>query len=170
MLKLVSSVPVLLFLLVMMLRGLSAPPSREQSARANDVSPSAAPAAVPTSQAVSSPYLEFALTSFDVGVRGAANARAVQLFHRAQQEQNAIAWMDAYCRKVAGDIAFLRQNFGAVTGEADQNAQLLNRSNELAAAALALHWLLSGDLDAGKAAVNLQPILDQYQEVFSGQQ
>lgn len=170
MLRFVSSLPFVALVLVLMFRGLSAPPSREQSARATDA-PEAAPPSSPASSQPTSPYLKFALTSFDVGVRGAANARAVQLFHRAQQEQNAIAWMDAYCRKVAGDIAFLRQNYGAVTGDADQNAQLLNRSSELAAAALALHWLKSGDIDTGKAAVNLQPILDQYQEVFpSGQQ
>lgn len=157
MLKLISSLPAIALLSVLMFRGLgfNAPPPE---ATATETDAPSLPA---------SPALRAAIATFDDGVRGATNARAVQLFHRAQQEPaGAIAWLSGYTRTVAGDVATLRQSYGVITGEAEQYSQLLNRASELSACLLALHWLERGNIDQSKAAVNLQPIIDQIQDVI----
>lgn len=168
-LKWLSAAPALAFITVLMVRGLSAPPSNENQARAT--APMDTPA--PALNAPSTPYLELARTTFDDGTRQAVNARAVELFRRAQEQTEAIAWIEQHCRAVAGDVAYLKNTFGTLTGEADQYSQFLNRSAELAACALAQHWLVSGGIAVDATpGVNPTEILNKYNEVYpsNGQQ
>lgn len=162
-LKFLAAAPVMAFLTVLMVRGLSAPPSNENQAQAT--APLDTPA--PALNAPSSPYFDLARVAFDDGTRGAVNARAVELFRRAQEQTEAIAWIDKHCRTVAGDVAYLKNTYGTVTGKAEQFTEFLNRSAELAACALAHHWLVSGGI-AVDASPGVTPdeILNKYHEVY----
>ena len=161
--KFLTAAPVLAFVTVILLRGLAAPQTDENAAQAT----ASMDTPTPSINAPSSPYLELARLSFDEGTRGVVNARAVELFRVAQQQPEAIAWIDKHCRAVAGDVAYLKQTYGAVTGKAEQYTEFLNRSSELAACALAHHWLVSGGI-AVDASPGVTPdeILKKYNEVY----
>lgn len=143
-----------------MARGISAPATAPK-ATASDRTEQPE---TPTDSPAATPFKELANTSFDVGVKQAIYARAAFLFDRAQNEGNAIEWLNAHYHSVAGDIGYLRRTLGSPTGEADQFAQTVNRSAELAATALAIDWMKTSRPRLDRAAVNLSPILDQYQQ------
>lgn len=172
MLKYLVSPPALALLFVLILRGLSADPGAE-SISANASAPTApnatATGTAPTTPTEGSRYLSFARLTFDEGVRAIVNARAVELFERAQSEPNALEWIDQHCRLVAGDVGFQRESLGVVTGEAEQFGEFLNRSGELAACAVAQHWLVTGDVPPISAGVNPSVILNQYGAVYSNE-
>lgn len=163
MLKYFASPPVIALFAVLVLRGLSAQPGEDVTAQAT------APTNATTTSAPSSGYMQFARLTFDEGVRSAVNARAMELFAIAQSQGNALDWIDKHCRAVAGDIAFQQQSLGVVTGEAQQFSELLNRAGELAACGLAQHWLATGSMAQLPAAVNLDPILEKYSQVYSNE-
>ncbi|MBD2025254.1 hypothetical protein [Leptolyngbya sp. FACHB-711] len=147
-----------------MARGISAPataPKATASDRTEQPETTDRPAATP--------FKTVANTSFDSGVKQAIYARAAFLYDRAQDEGNAIGWLNNHYRTVAGDIGYLRRSLGSPTGEADQFAQTVNRSAELAATALAIDWMKTSRPRFDRAAVNLSPILEQYQQT-RGQQ
>jgi len=167
--KILTAVPVMAFLTVLMVRGMSGPPNPDNQAAATASAPMHDPS--PSTSSPSTPYFSMAKTAFE-GTRGIVNARGVELFRRAQQEPEAIAWIDQHCRAVAGDVAYLQKTFGTVTGEASQFSEFLNRSAELAACNLARHWLETGGIAVDALpGVNPTDILNKYQEVYpSGQQ
>lgn len=166
-LKWLSAAPVLALITVLLVRGLSAPPSRENAARATGPVPT-----VPTGEetdggaAADSNYMALARLTFDDGVKAVVNARAVQLFNRAQQEGDAIAWLDQHCRAVAGDVAYLRQTLGTITGEGGQFGEFLNRTAEFSACNVAMHWAKEGGVATDASSVNPSAILKQYFEVY----
>lgn len=160
------SVPAVALLLILVARGLGANPD------AADTAATASHAMPPSTDAplqAMSPYRDFANVVHSEGIVKIVQARAVTLFQRAQTEGNARGWIDAYCRSVAGDVAYQRQTYGTLTGSAEQFAEFLNRSGELAACSLAQHWIENGGLDAA-ATVNPDAILQQYQEVYGNAQ
>lgn len=145
-----------LAVIALVMRGLSAPVSHmEASTAAPDPSTQQKP------PIVKSQLFEFAMTAKSATV-AAMNARAVYLYSEAQKQSDPIAWLDQYFRKVAGDVAALKQQYGAPTGSAEQFTQVTNRSAELAAVALALDWAKTGNPDLSKVAVPLDPILASY--------
>jgi hypothetical protein len=114
----------------------------------------------------SSRYLQFARLTFDAGVRGIVNARAIAIYNAAQKETEPKAWVDRYCRDVAGDVGSLRVKYSQVSGEAKQSAAFLNRAAELSACAAAQDWLLNGLPDGVSATVDPSSILDGYVRAY----
>lgn len=149
-----------------MARGISAPATAPKASASDRTEQPETPIDRPAS----TPFRALANTSFDAGVKQAIFARANFLFDRAQDEGNAIVWLNAHYKAVAGDIGYLRKTLGSPTGEADQFAQTVNRSAELAATALAIDWMKTSRPRLDRAAVNLSPILDEYRQTQGGQQ
>ncbi|MDX2213752.1 MAG: hypothetical protein SFY66_10750 [Oculatellaceae cyanobacterium bins.114] len=158
------SVPVVALVTVLIVRGLSAPPSRQEPAIAIS-NPGTSPS---SGDAVSanSPYLQLARDIYSQSIRSVINARAVELFTKAQESGDAIAWTDKLCRDVAGDIASLRQQYGTVTGEAVQYGELLNRTAELSACLVAYHWVVNGGVASDQTTVNPSALIQAFEEVL----
>jgi len=164
MLRLLSSVPILALVGVFLLRSMSNP-TVSKAAPGEAVTTAAM---VPEQAATddSSRYLDFARLTFDAGVRGIVNARAIALYNTAQKQTDSKAWIDRYCRRVAGDVASLKGKYSQVSGEAKQAADFLNRAAELSACAAAQDWLTNG-LPAGvSATVDPGSILDGYGRAY----
>jgi len=162
MLKYIISPPAIALFVVLILRGLSAAPGEDVTAQATGSTATTQPI-----QVTSSEYMQFARLVMDEGVRASVNARAMELFAIAQANGDALVWIDSHCRAVAGDIAFQQKSLGVVTGEAQQFTELLNRAGELAACSLAQHWLSTGSMAQLPKAVDLDPILKKYSEVYT---
>lgn len=159
MIKHILSVPTLAFVMVLVVRGLSAQPSSEQAAIAQQAGETTVDESV-------TPYLELARNVYRTEVRAAINARAVEIFNKAQQSGEAIAFTSNLCQKTAQDLSDLRQQYGVVTGEASQWGVLINRVSELSACSLAHNWVMNGGVASDATSVNPAIALSQFSEVF----
>lgn len=147
-----------LLVLAFILRGITAPAQQPKAQAAPETSEA-------PQRRASTPFKQMASTAFNNGVRGAIYARAVYLYQAAQKQQNAEQWLSDYYNRTAGDVGFIKQQYGSPVGDAEQFNQTLGRSAELASVSLALDWMMSSSPRLDRAAVNLDPVLDSYNAI-----
>lgn len=157
--------------LLLIARSLATPKAQPEQARATST-PLAEESQTDEQQPpmVVTDYRIRANTAFESGVKGAIFARSSYLFARAQRERNAAVWLANYCDQVAEDIVALRWSVATPTGEPSQFDRTLNRSAELSACWFAQHWIESGTFDPTKGGVDLNPIIEQYQQGVENEQ